>query len=233
MVKSLMVSAAETIKVNERKVIRIFLVEDQELFRHGLKSAIQSDSRFEIVGEAGDGETAVLKIEASKPDVVLMDIGLPGIDGIEATRRVQACAPQTKVLMLTSHDHRDEVFAALTAGANGYCIKDTPGERLKSAIIAVNDEAAWLDPRIAKIFLSAMTQKNGTTATEAEMKSPLSQRETEVLKLMGDGLSNKEIADQLVISVSTVRTHVEHILEKLAVSGRTEAAVKAMRKGWI
>lgn len=217
---------------DEQKVIRIFLVEDQELFRHGLKSALQSDSRFLIVGEAGDGESAVVAIKAEITDIVLMDIGLPGIDGIEATRRVHADNPHTKVMMLTSHDHEDEIFAALTAGANGYCIKDTPGERLKQAIFAVAEGAAWLDPRIARIFLGAMGTKNATTP-EAESASPLSQRETEVLKLMGDGLSNKEIADQLVISVSTVRTHVEHILEKLAVSGRTEAAVKAMRKGWI
>ncbi len=217
---------------DERKVIRIFLVEDQELFRHGLKSALQCDIRFEIAGEASDGEAAVAQIRIQKPDIVLMDIGLPGIDGIEATRRVHADNPHIRVMMLTSHEHEDEIFAALTAGANGYCIKDTPGERLKQAIVAVADGAAWLDPRIAKIFLGAVGNRNGSP-TEADPDSPLSHRETEVLKLMGDGLSNKEIADQLVISVSTVRTHVEHILEKLAVSGRTEAAVKAMRKGWI
>lgn len=216
---------------NERKVIRVYLVEDQELFRHGLKSALRGDSNIEIVGEAGDGETAVAQMKACMPDLVLMDIGLPGINGIEATQKIQSEHPQIKVMMLTSHEHEDEIFAALSAGANGYCIKDTPGERLRLAISTVADGAAWLDPRIAKIFLGAFGTRNG--AQQPEANSPLSHRETEVLKLMGDGLSNKEIADKLVISVSTVRTHVEHILEKLAVSGRTEAAVKAMRKGWI
>lgn len=228
-------SNPESTLADERKVIRIFLVEDQELFRHGLKSALQSDDRFEVSGEAGDGETAVELIKTGKPDIVLMDIGLPGMNGIEATKRVHSDNPQVRVMMLTSHEHEDEIFAALTAGANGYCIKDTPGERLKHAIVAVAEGAAWLDPRIAKIFLKAMGNRSTTTrgSSGSESESPLSHRETEVLKLMGDGLSNKEIADQLVISVSTVRTHVEHILEKLAVSGRTEAAVKAMRKGWI
>lgn len=215
---------------NERKVIRVFLVEDQELFRHGLKSALRTDPNIEVVGEAGNGETAVASMKECNPDLVLMDIGLPGIDGIEATRRIQAENPAIKVMMLTSHEHEEEIFAALSAGANGYCIKDTPGERLRLAITTVADGAAWLDPRIAKIFLGAFGTRNGVAP---EHESPLSQRETEVLKLMGDGLSNKEIADKLVISVSTVRTHVEHILEKLSVSGRTEAAVKAMRAGWI
>ena len=220
-------------KANERKVIRIYLVEDQELFRYGLKESLLSSANvgIEVVGEAGDGETAVAEANSFNPDVVLMDIGLPGISGIEATKRLRLENPLLRVLILTSHEHEDEVFAALAAGANGYCIKDSPGDRLELAISAVASGAAWLDPRIAKIFLGAFGAKNGTTPVEAE--SPLSQRETEVLRLMGDGLSNKEIADKLVISVSTVRTHVEHILEKLSVSGRTEAAVKAMREGWI
>lgn len=219
--------------------VKVFLVEDHELLRDGLRAALQKDGQFEVVGEAADGLTAVHKISSSDPDVVIMDIGLPGIDGIEATRQLREKRPGTRVIMLTSHDNDQEIFASLAAGANGYCLKDLGAERLKRAILSVSEGAAWLDPRIAGKVLTIFSKEavNHSGASEAakedELISPLSQRETEVLKLMVDGLSNKEIADRLVIGVSTVRTHVEHILEKLSVSGRTEAAVKAMRRGLI
>jgi NarL family two-component system response regulator LiaR len=219
--------------------VKVFLVEDHELLRDGLRAALQKDGQFEVVGEAADGLTAVHKISGADPDVVIMDIGLPGIDGIEATRQVREKRPGTRVIMLTSHDNDQEIFASLAAGANGYCLKDLGADRLKRAILSVSEGAAWLDPRIAGKVLTIFSKEGvnhsgaADSAKEDELISPLSQRETEVLKLMVDGLSNKEIADRLVIGVSTVRTHVEHILEKLSVSGRTEAAVKAMRRGLI
>lgn len=225
--------------MNNTPAVKVFIVEDHELLRDGLRAALHKDGQFEVVGEAADGLTAVHKIVGADPDVVIMDIGLPGIDGIEATRQVREKRPGTKIIMLTSHDNDQEIFASLAAGANGYCLKDLGADRLKRAILSVSEGAAWLDPRIAGKVLTifakdgvvpAITQERGKGD---DMISPLSQRETEVLKLMVDGLSNKEIADRLVIGVSTVRTHVEHILEKLAVSGRTEAAVKAMRRGLI
>lgn len=218
--------------------VKVFLVEDHELLRDGLRAALHRDGLFEVVGEAADGLTAVHKVASCDPDVVIMDIGLPGIDGIEATRQLREKRPGTRVIMLTSHDNDQEIFAALAAGANGYCLKDLGADRLKRAILSVSEGAAWLDPRIADKVLTIFA-KESTQAPPVESEkddglvTPLSQRETEVLKLMVDGLSNKEIADRLVIGVSTVRTHVEHILEKLAVSGRTEAAVKAMRRGLI
>lgn len=217
--------------------VKVFLVEDHELLRDGLRAALQKDGQFEVVGEAADGLTAVHKVSASDPDVVVMDIGLPGLDGIEATRQIREKRPGTRVIMLTSHDNEQEIFASLSAGANGYCLKDLGAERLKRAILSVSEGAAWLDPRIASKVLTAFSKEGTKTQAkdvgEDPLVSPLSQRETEVLRLMVDGLSNKEIADKLVIGVSTVRTHVEHILEKLSVSGRTEAAVKAMRRGLI
>ncbi len=221
-------------------VVRVFLVEDHELLRDGLRAALHKDGQFEVVGEAADGLTAVHKVTTADPDVVIMDIGLPGIDGIEATRQMREKRPGTKIIMLTSHDNDQEIFASLAAGANGYCLKDLAPERLKRAILSVSEGAAWLDPRIAGKVLTSFGKSNNLQIQPNmeqnkgdELLTPLSQRETEVLKLMVDGLSNKEIADRLVIGVSTVRTHVEHILEKLAVSGRTEAAVKAMRRGLI
>jgi len=225
--------------MNNTPVVKVFLVEDHELLRDGLRAALHKDGLFEVVGEAADGLTAVHKIISVDPDVVIMDIGLPGIDGIEATRQVREKRPGTKIIMLTSHDNDQEIFASLAAGANGYCLKDLGADRLKRAILSVSEGAAWLDPRIAGKVLSIFAKDGVGQAAPPEVSpsndliSPLSQRETEVLKLMVEGLSNKEIADRLVIGVSTVRTHVEHILEKMAVSGRTEAAVKAMRRGLI
>lgn len=221
--------------------VKVFLVEDHELLRDGLRAALHKDGLFEVVGEAADGLTAVHKIVGADPDVVIMDIGLPGIDGIEATRQVREKRPGTKIIMLTSHDNDQEIFAALAAGANGYCLKDLGADRLKRAILSVSEGAAWLDPRIAGKVLSIFAKEgigapvpsSAEASKNDDLLSPLSQRETEVLKLMVDGMSNKEIADKLYIGVSTVRTHVEHILEKLSVSGRTEAAVKAMRRGLI
>ncbi|MBX9573105.1 MAG: response regulator transcription factor [Candidatus Obscuribacterales bacterium] len=218
--------------------VKVFLVEDHELLRDGLRAALHKDGQFDVVGEAADGLTAIHKIIQTDPDVVVMDIGLPGVDGIEVTRQVREKRPGTKIIMLTSHDSDQEIFASLAAGANGYCLKDLGADRLKRAILSVSEGAAWLDPRIASKVLTVFAKESTQTAKpaaeqKADLVSPLSQRETEVLKLMVDGLSNKEIADRLVIGVSTVRTHVEHILEKLAVSGRTEAAVKAMRRGLI
>lgn len=216
-------------------MIRLIIVEDNDLMRDGLRTMFERAGDFEVVGEAEDGFSAVKLAEATKPDVVVMDIGLPGQDGIEATRKIKQLLPGTQVVMLTSHNNDDEIFGALSAGAAGYCLKDCASERLKIAVMSVAEGAAWMDPRIAgkvlKAFESGM-QKNQAPA-ESSSSELLSEREKEVLRLMAQGQGNKEIAVKLSIGVSTVRTHVEHILEKLAVSGRTAAAVKAMKEGLI
>lgn len=218
---------SETIKT------RVFLVEDYDLLRDGLRIALERDGSFEVIGEASDGLTAIHKIESALPDVVIMDIGLPQMDGISVTRELKKRCPDVKVIMLTSHDNDREIFGAFAAGAAGYCLKDVAARKLSLAIKSVAGGAVWIDPQIAGTVLNCLAthgqaQSNAAPAAQGE-KLDLSPRETEVLRLLTDGLGNKEIADRLVISVSTVRTHVDHILEKLSVSGRTQAAVKALK----
>jgi NarL family two-component system response regulator LiaR len=215
--------------------IRLMIVEDNDLMRDGLRSMFERAGGFEVVAEAEDGFSAVTVAQSSTPDVVVMDIGLPGQDGIAATRQIKQALPLTRIVMLTSHNNDEEIFGALSAGAAGYCLKDCASERLKIAVMSVAEGAAWMDPRIAskvlKVFESGMFAKAEPEPQTGD--SSISEREREVLCLMAQGQGNKEIAVKLSIGVSTVRTHVEHILEKLAVSGRTAAAVKAMKEGLI
>ncbi|MBL0186885.1 MAG: response regulator transcription factor [Candidatus Obscuribacter sp.] len=227
----------------------VLIVEDNELMRQGLCAVLDRTTEFKVIGQAEDGEEAVRLALELKPDVIVMDIGLPFKNGIDATREIKAALPATNIVMLTSHDNDDEIFAALSAGAQGYCLKDCASARIKSALISVSQGAAWIDPRIAQKVLSvfglsrhdkgdssiATGEVDALPALDPQKTSvdTLSARERDVLKLMVDGASNKEISEKLIISVSTVRTHVEHILEKLAVTGRTQAAVKAMKEGLV
>ncbi|MCA9803553.1 MAG: response regulator transcription factor [Cyanobacteria bacterium HKST-UBA02] len=214
--------------------ISVVIVDDQEIVRIGLKVLIDQTDGLKVVGLAQDGREAVLKVEQIKPDVVIMDIGLPLVDGIEATRLIKERFESIRVVMLTSHDDDRHIFAALGAGADGYCLKETPGSQLVMAVRSVAEGAAWLDPGIAMRVLKASTRgaetQNDKTDTSS-ITSTLSKRELEVLRLVVDGNSNQEIADKLVLSVETVKTHMRHIMEKLRVSDRTQAAVKAMREG--
>jgi DNA-binding NarL/FixJ family response regulator len=218
--------------------IKILVVEDHEITRVGLKLTLEQSDEIEIVGEASDGNQAVEASSELNPTVVLMDIGLPNIDGIEATGLIKKASPATRVIMLTSHDNDRDIFAALGAGADGYCLKETPTNQLVLAIKTVADGAAWLDPAIASKVLKASVMgalpaqtAGGGTGKSGLQTSRLSQREIDVLKLVVEGLSNQAIAERLYLSVETVKTHMRRIMEKLAVSDRTQAAVKAMREG--
>ncbi|MBZ0187317.1 MAG: response regulator transcription factor, partial [Candidatus Obscuribacterales bacterium] len=215
---------------NPSKTISVFIVEDHELMRDGIKAAIQKEESFAVVGEAGDGKDAIERVPSLAPDIVIMDIGLPTVDGIEATQTLMGTCPHTKIIMLTSHREESEVFAAFAAGAAGYCLKESASTLLKSALTSVAEGALWIDPQIAGMVLNAFGTIGKEPPKAEGEKCPLSDRELEVLKLIVEGLSNKEIAVQLQISSATVRTHVEHILEKLTVSGRTQAAVEAVRR---
>ncbi len=221
--------------------IDIFIAEDYEITRVGLRLTLAHVADFNVVGEAEDGLTAVDMVVKLKPHVVLMDIGLPGLDGIDATHRIKEESPDTRIIILTSHDSDRDVFAALGAGADGYCLKEVSSVHLASAIRAVADGVAWLDPAVAKRVLQAsvtnapkpVSINDAKSAKPPATNSPLSQRELDVLLLVVEGNSNQEIADKLILSVETVKTHMRHIMEKLCVSDRTQAAVKAMREGLV
>ena len=224
----------------ERK-IRVLIVEDHTMTRMGLKLVLEKAEDIETVGEAEDGEKAIALAAELSPDIILMDIGLPIIDGIEATKKVKDLKTGSNIIIFTSRDNEQDVFAALGAGADAYIMKGATEDQLVSAIKAVNEGIAWLDPAIAKIVLRSITQKpvhneihsSYKSATKSPFASSLTERELEVLKLIVDGLSNPQIAEKLYITRATAKAHVHSILQKLCVDDRTQAAVTAMREGLV
>ncbi len=224
------------------KEIKVLLVEDHTMIRMGTALVIEKTDGITLVAQAEDGQQGVDMAKEYLPDVVLMDIGLPVIDGIEATRQIKELNLNCKILIFTSRDNDDDVFAALAAGADGYIMKGATPEQLTSAIVAVNEGTAWLDPAIARLVLSNVQRQNQTTSeasvTEVNYKTAkntfgLTDREMEVLALIVDGLSNPEIAEKLFITRATAKAHVHSILQKLYVDDRTQAAVTAMREGLV
>jgi two-component system, NarL family, response regulator LiaR len=202
----------------------VFLVEDHAFTRDGLRVAIEREPGLHVIGEARSGEEALEALLEVVAEVVVLDIGLPGIDGIEACRRLKQQQPKLRVVMLTAHQLETQVLAALASGADAYCLKSTDPAGLIVAINAAVLGSAYLDPQIAHVVLDRIN----LPSTEGSVLSP---RELDVLRLIAEGLSNKEIADKLEISLSTVKTHIEDILQRLKVSDRTQAAVKAVRQG--
>ena len=243
---------------NSTNPIRVLLVEDHSLTRLGLKAAFKRTTDISIIDEAVNGEEAIAKAQSLSPDVILMDVGMPIMDGIQAARSIIAQNMSSKIIMLTQHDNAEDIMSSLAAGASGYCLKDVEPERLYTAIRAVHAGDIWLDATIAKKVLKLYpssndneyrptTQDQGAetlpaaqsvatstgSATNQALMQPLSERELEVLKSIVDGSSNQQIADQLMISLPTVKTHVRNILNKLSVDDRTQAAVQAMRRGLV
>lgn len=227
--------------MNKTAEITILIVEDHTLTRFGLKTALETMSQAQTVYEAEDAETGIELIKEHKPSVVLMDLGLPGINGIEATRQIKSFDNKIKVIILTSHNNEEEVWAALGAGANAYCLKDIEPDRLVHVIDSVYDGAAWLDPAIAEVVLRSIGPFQKTAADPAveelpaveEEKIQLTDREMDVLRLIVDGYSNAEIAEKLVVSIHTAKAHVCNILQKLSVDDRTQAAIKALKDGLV
>ncbi len=212
--------------------MRILIVEDDPLMQLGLEQALSEQEGFEIVGQVEDGFTGVQTALSLKPDLIVMDIGLPRLDGISATKQIKEQLPNVHIVMLTSHTLESEVIAALASGADAYCIKGASLDRLLSAIEAAKDGATYLDPQIARLVMENL--KSPAQATQVNPNiSLLSERETEVLKLIVAGKSNAEIAEELYLSTNTIKTHVRGIMNKLAVDDRVQAAVIALRSGLV
>lgn len=222
--------------------IKIALIEDHDLTRVGMRTALQQKSGFRVVGEASNGIDGLRLITTARPDVAIVDIGLPDMDGIELTKRfkqAQADAGyETRVLILTLQDSEEVVMAAFAAGADSYCMKDVSLDLLMEALKVTHEGNAWIDPAIARIVLRQSQQPAARTiaglSPDDEIQAyPLTERELEVLQLIVDGNSNASIADKLFITVGTVKTHVRNILNKLCADDRTQAAVRALRTGLV
>ncbi len=212
----------------DASVLRVLIVEDDPMMQLGLEQSLMTHSQLEIVGQAEDGYLGVQAALKLKPDIVVMDIGLPRLDGIAATQQIKAALPNTHVVILTSHKTDTEIFAALSSGADAYCIKGASIERLLNAIAAAVEGATYLDPQIARRVID-----NLKPPSPSGNPANLSGRELEVLKLMVEGYSNPEIAQKLYLSPNTVKTHVRGIMNKLSVDDRVQAAVVALRSGLV
>lgn len=218
-------------------MVKVLLVEDHKLMRVGLRSLFEESGEIEVVSEAQSGKEAIEKYKIVHPEVVLMDIGLPDISGIEAAKRIIEDNNNARVIMLTSHISEQEVMDSLLAGANAYVMKDINIEVLKMIIKTVKDGAMWLDPQVVPILrdknCGVIPPRQMSRATFKEKHANLTQREYEVLKLVVDGKSNNEIAQELTISEHTAKAHVCNIIQKLVVDDRTQAAVKALKEGLV
>lgn len=211
--------------------IRVLLAEDHVVVRESIRQFLERETDLEVVGEAGDGEQAVQMVSRLSPNVVVLDVAMPKLNGIEATKQIKQIKPSTAILILTAYDYDQYVFALLEAGAAGYLLKDVSGQELIDAIRAVHRGDSVLHPTIARKVL----QKFHGPARDGESHGLdiLTEREREVLMLAATGKSNKEIAEGLVLSVRTVEAHLGNIFNKLGVGSRTEAIIHALKRGWV
>ncbi len=214
--------------MSERQTIRVLIAEDHAVVRNGLRSILESESDFEVVGEASDGDEALTLAQDLLPDVILMDIRMGASDGITATRRIRAVVPSARVVVLTSYDEDELVFSSIRAGASGYLLKEVSAHQLTNAIRTVADGFSLIYPSVARRVLDEFgrPKKSG-----AEQMAQLTPREREVLKLVAGGRPNKEIGAMLGISERTVKTHISNIFSKLEISDRTEAAMYVHNRG--
>lgn len=220
----------------EQTPMRILLVEDHALMRRGMKGQFALEAGFSVVGEATDGAQAIQLAAQLEPDVVLMDIDLPVMDGITATQQIKSDRTATRILALSAFDNDTQVMGMLAAGADGYCLKDIEWEQLIAVIQLLQGGGAYLDPKVAQKvarMLKPTVVPPEVPASEALPETFLSSREREVLKLISEGCSNQEIAQQLYLSLGTIKSYVRMLLNKLSVDDRVQAAAKAVREGLI
>ncbi|MHB1133099.1 MAG: response regulator transcription factor [Chloroflexota bacterium] len=219
-------------KVKPKAAIRVLLAEDHDIVREGTRQLLERDGDFSIVGEAGDGEEAVRLAEALRPDVVVMDVRMPRMGGLEATKRLKSRYPHMKVLILSAYENDEYVLPLLEAGADGYLLKTTKGAELAQAIRTVYAGQTALDPQVASKVVSRLTSRQQGYRAEG-MAEALTARELEVIQAAAKGMANKEIAEALCISFYTVQVHLRNIFGKLGVDNRTEAVTYALTQGWI
>lgn len=211
------------------QAIRVLIVDDHTIVRKGIRALLAEIAGIEVVGEAGNGQEAVAQAETLYPDVILMDLAMPKMDGIEATRQIKASQPESRILVMTSFAADDKVFPAIKAGALGYLLKESAPEDLVQAIHQIHRGESSLHPTIARKVLQEITHSSDRPPTP----DPLTEREAEVLRLVAQGLSNQDIAKKLNISDPTVRTHVSNIMGKLHLATRIQAALYALREGLV
>jgi NarL family two-component system response regulator LiaR len=219
-------------------LIRVLVADDHAIVRKGICALLATEEGIEVVGEAADGQRAIEQVERLRPDVVLMDLVMPGVDGLATTRRISADWPETRILVLTSFAGVDKIMPAIKAGALGYLLKDSDPEVLVESIRQVYGGNSSLHPSVARALLEEVVRSEdghpiglSVSVLDGEVET-LTERESQVLGLIARGWSNQSIADELIVSCATVRTHVSHILAKLNLSSRTQAALYALRKGW-
>jgi DNA-binding NarL/FixJ family response regulator len=211
--------------------VRVLLVDDDDLMRAGLRAVLSSDTGLEVVGEAVDGRDAVGRAGRLDPDVVLMDVRMPRLDGIAATRAILESAPETRVLMVTTFEDDEYIFGALSAGASGFVLKRTRPEELIEAIHMVAGGEALLSPSVTRRVIDRMASRGDAGTLDEDRLEELTPREREVLELLARGLSNREIARELVVEESTVKTHVKRVLMKLGLRDRVQAVILAYEAG--
>ena len=213
------------------KKITILIAEDHVVVRESIRQFLEREAELEVVGEASDGEEAVKLASQLKPDVIIMDISMPKLNGIEATKQIKAQQPSATILILTAYDYEQYIFPLLEAGAAGYLLKDISGRELVNAIETVYRGEAVLHPTVARKVMARLRQTKVEPSGERALDL-LSKREIAILKMAAKGMSNSDIADELHLSARTVESHLGSIFNKLGVGSRTEAVIKAMKKGW-
>jgi len=211
--------------------ITILLAENHVVVRESIRQLLERAANFKVIGEAGDGEEAVHMARELKPDVIIMDISMPKLNGIRATRQIKACQPSSTILILTAYDYEQYIFPLLEAGAAGYLLKDVGSRELIEAIRTVHRGEAVLHPAVARKVMERLRQPKTEPAGE-RVSDLLTERETVILKMAAGGMSNADIGEALHLSVRTIESHLGSIFNKLGVGSRTEAVIKAMKKGW-